>query len=245
MLLTGNYPACAPAGSADPRFDPDHAHRGNAGFFYYTMELADSLSEESYIPATLSNIIRYQGRLSSGEVLELAGQILPVLDVMHRKNLIHRDIKPENIIQVDGKFKLSDIGLMRSTIQTLTFAGLWDSSRRRNWRQIPEPRPRRMIFTLWARCCTAPGAAILRRNFPRSRLKSPPRNFAIAKKCLQLSARNGYLPAKSFWKDDTYSKFGYHHQGKWYPFPEDQEGDKLKKELENFCRVTSLKRVPW
>ena len=92
-------------------------------FFYYSMELADSLTTDRYTPATLSNILKFNGRIPAEKVTAMAQEMLSTLAVLHRMDIIHRDIKPENIMLVNGKFKLSDIGLMRSLTHTFSLAG--------------------------------------------------------------------------------------------------------------------------
>ncbi len=92
-------------------------------FFYYSMKLADSLTTDRYTPATLSNILKFNGRIPAEKVTAMAQEMLSTLAVLHRMDIIHRDIKPENIMLVNGKFKLSDIGLMRSLTHTFSLAG--------------------------------------------------------------------------------------------------------------------------
>lgn len=94
--------------------------------FYYTMELADNLlGEESrdYVPATLAEVLRRDEKLSLLQTTELIGQLLEGLDVIHSNKLVHRDIKPANIIWVNGRAKLSDIGLMANNLSVTCRAG--------------------------------------------------------------------------------------------------------------------------
>lgn len=58
-----------------------------------------------------------QGRLSTGEVLELMGQLCDALTYLHtaKPPVIHRDIKPQNLILgEDGRLRLIDFGISRS-----------------------------------------------------------------------------------------------------------------------------------
>ncbi|MCM1256313.1 MAG: protein kinase [Roseburia sp.] len=53
-------------------------------------------------------------RLPETESLDVAGQILEGLDVIHRLKLVHRDINPQNIvISSDGVVKIIDFGIGR------------------------------------------------------------------------------------------------------------------------------------
>ncbi len=94
------------------------------GSLYYTMELADNLGdEESYIPATLAEVLKRRKCLAPDETVELGRMLLDGLKTLHAARLAHRDLKPENILYVNGIPKLSDIGLVRSVSQTLTMGG--------------------------------------------------------------------------------------------------------------------------
>jgi eukaryotic-like serine/threonine-protein kinase len=100
-----------------------HAGR-NDGYFYYVMELADSLEGElkelnglnglAYRPKTLESLLRANGRMPVAEVIELGLNLLSALAHLHQRGLIHRDIKPGNIILVNGQPKLADIDWFRN-----------------------------------------------------------------------------------------------------------------------------------
>jgi CHASE2 domain-containing sensor protein len=105
-----------------------------AGFFYYVMELGDSLEPEwerepsTYKPHDLaSERARAQGgRLRTQECLRIGLELSDALDFLHRQGLTHRDIKPQNIIFVNGRPKMADLGLIaeiRPSDHKRTFVG--------------------------------------------------------------------------------------------------------------------------
>ena len=92
--------------------------------FFYTMELADGLySQGSYVPETLAERLKRTKRLPVTEVMELAAAMLSALGTLHEADMVHRDLKPENILYVNGTPKLSDVGLVRSSEQTVSLGG--------------------------------------------------------------------------------------------------------------------------
>jgi ABC-type branched-subunit amino acid transport system substrate-binding protein/uncharacterized protein YwbE len=69
----------------------------------------------------LQRELRDKGKLSAPEVQQVLGQILEILDFMHRHNVIHRDVKPSNIVRdLDGKLHLIDFGAVKQIITTAT-----------------------------------------------------------------------------------------------------------------------------
>lgn len=92
---------------------------------FYLMEAADPLENtgNTYIPKTLSAVLKRDGKLAPHQALELIRNLALGLEILHEAGLIHRDIKPENIIFVGGMPKLCDPGLVCCTDATNTFAG--------------------------------------------------------------------------------------------------------------------------
>jgi WD40 repeat protein len=119
-----------------------------AGYFYYVMELADSVPSsefrvpsspvaspsdlqlgtrnselETYIPRTLASDLKSLGRLPFSQCLRTALALADALEHLHQQGLIHRDIKPSNIIFVNGTAKLADIGLVTETGEGKSWVG--------------------------------------------------------------------------------------------------------------------------
>ncbi|MFM6035976.1 MAG: protein kinase domain-containing protein [Sphaerospermopsis kisseleviana] len=68
----------------------------------------------------LSKELKKQGLFSETKVLDLLKNILPVLEFIHKHNVIHRDIKPKNIIrstEEENKFYLIDFGAVKQVIK--------------------------------------------------------------------------------------------------------------------------------
>ena len=87
--------------------------------FYYTMEPADNVGTDSYVPDTLA--LRLQnGPLSPEEYPAIFDEIFKGIKAIHTEGFSHCDIKPDNILFVKGKPKLADIGLMSAVSVTVT-----------------------------------------------------------------------------------------------------------------------------
>lgn len=96
------------------------------GYFYYTMELADNIlgaKSKEYKPYTLASLLEESKVLTVTRTREIISQILEGLIVIHSQKLVHRDIKPANIIFVNGRAKLSDIGLLANDMSMTCQAG--------------------------------------------------------------------------------------------------------------------------
>ena len=89
-------------------------------FFYYTMEAADSLSQENYVPDTLSARLSANGPLPQETLQAVLKEIFNGIKVIHQAGFAHRDIKPDNIIFVHGKPRIGDIGLISSLSATIS-----------------------------------------------------------------------------------------------------------------------------
>ncbi|WP_017804241.1 serine/threonine-protein kinase, partial [Nodularia spumigena] len=83
------------------------AHFEEQGEFYLVQEFVDG--------EDLSKEISPGKKLSETEVTKLLQEILEVLAVVHKKNIIHRDIKPANLMRrrQDRKIVLIDFGAVK------------------------------------------------------------------------------------------------------------------------------------
>src|SRR5689334_14058158 len=127
------------------RWDPSqvdilHVGRG-PDFFYYVMELADSVgdpksesrdckenltpkteasespqvqSSEYYAPHTLREDLKQHGHLPVGQCVQIGLALTRALAHLHKCRLVHRDVKPSNVVFIGGVPKLADIGLVTS-----------------------------------------------------------------------------------------------------------------------------------
>jgi hypothetical protein len=76
------------------------------GSIFLATELGDT---------TLSEAVRANERLSEDEFRELITGITLALSHIHAAGAIHADVKPANIIRVRNRWKLGDLGLLKST----------------------------------------------------------------------------------------------------------------------------------
>ena len=126
-----------------------HIGRDEAeGYFYYVMELADSLEGQeqkaegngnaasqrlplatgprvataNYSPHTLRADLQ-RGRLSADRVVGVGIALCEALGHLHRNGLVHRDVKPSNVIFVNDRPKLADIGLVTDASDQCSIVG--------------------------------------------------------------------------------------------------------------------------
>ena len=78
---------------------------------------------ESYVPHTLQEEFRRQGRIPVNECLEISLSLATALEVLHENGLVHRDVKPSNVVYVNGVPKLADIGMVARLDETQSFVG--------------------------------------------------------------------------------------------------------------------------
>ena len=64
--------------------------------------------------------LEQQGKFSEKQIKQLLTQLLPVLEFVHKENVIHRDIKPDNIIRNQkGSLVLIDFGVSKQLSGTV------------------------------------------------------------------------------------------------------------------------------
>src|SRR5262249_34931501 len=79
---------------------------GNAGELHFLVT--------EYVQGETLRQILFGGRLSLGQVVQIATQLLTALAAAHEAGIVHRDIKPENImLRPDGLLKVLDFGLAK------------------------------------------------------------------------------------------------------------------------------------
>lgn len=96
----------------------------NDGYFYYVMELGDSLEPNwenhpsNYKPRDLATVHAKAagGRLPVRDCLRIGISLAEALHFLHSRSLTHCDIKPQNIIFVNGQPKLADVGLVADVL---------------------------------------------------------------------------------------------------------------------------------
>jgi hypothetical protein len=126
MPFSDKHPGLLPVKYVSPK--------NAAGYFYYVMELGDSLqagwqrNPSTYKPRDLvTERAHTPGRkLPVRECVALGLVLTDALEFLHRQGLTHRDIKPQNVIFVDGRPKLADLGLVAETRppdRTRTYVG--------------------------------------------------------------------------------------------------------------------------
>lgn len=94
--------------------------KNKAGYFYYVMELADSLEPDwernpvFYQPRDLvsERSLLPKKRMPVKDCVRLGLRLCEALEFLHGQGMTHRDIKPQNIIFVNGQPKLADLGLI-------------------------------------------------------------------------------------------------------------------------------------
>lgn len=76
------------------------------------------LVQEYVRGSTLARLVRRSGCLSEVAIRQFLAEMLPLLDYIHRNNVIHRDIKPQNIIRCedDGRLVLIDFGAVKEKL---------------------------------------------------------------------------------------------------------------------------------
>jgi CHASE2 domain-containing sensor protein len=98
----------------------DFVSEKNLEYFYYVMELGDSLQPDwqrepsTYRPRDLvSDRAQLRGRrLPVKECVRIGMVLCEALEFLHQEGMTHRDIKPQNIVFINDQPKLADLGLI-------------------------------------------------------------------------------------------------------------------------------------
>jgi serine/threonine-protein kinase len=85
---------------------------------YFVADGEFYLVQEYVRGATLARLIRRSGCISEKAAKRFLREMLPLLQYIHRQQVIHRDIKPQNIIRCydDGRLVLIDFGAVKEQI---------------------------------------------------------------------------------------------------------------------------------
>ena len=84
------------------------------------------LSMEYFPGRTLSDMLAARGRLATGDLRDIIGQICDGLGAAHDAGVVHRDLKPQNVLVGErNAVKLIDFGLAKTAfLASLTATGL-------------------------------------------------------------------------------------------------------------------------
>jgi len=81
----------------------DYDDGSASGVPYLVMEYVDGPS--------LATVLRTEGTLSPGRVLDLVAQAADALACAHAAGIVHRDVKPGNVLVDGGQIKIADFGI--------------------------------------------------------------------------------------------------------------------------------------
>ncbi|WP_416667170.1 tetratricopeptide repeat protein [Egbenema bharatensis] len=102
----------------------DQSHQIPHLLAYLEREQQFYLVQEFIDGENLLEHLSHRDGYSEAEVRQLLQSLLPVLDFVHRQEVIHRDIKPENIMRCqNGRIVLIDFGISKQLDQTMLRPG--------------------------------------------------------------------------------------------------------------------------
>jgi serine/threonine protein kinase len=115
---------------ASERFEREAKTLGQLGSHAQIPQLLDYFEEsgefflvQEYVRGcNLAKLVKTHGLVSEVGVKRFLAELLPVLEFIHRNQVIHRDIKPPNIIRCedDGRLVLIDFGAVKEKIAEIT-----------------------------------------------------------------------------------------------------------------------------
>ncbi len=90
-------------------------HQGIATLYNFFREGDEYFMAMEFVPGcTLENELQRQGRIASGQAVEIAAKALEAIEHAHQLGILHRDIKPANIMLTpSGTVKMTDFGIAR------------------------------------------------------------------------------------------------------------------------------------
>ncbi len=85
---------------------------------YFETDNEFYLIQEYIAGLTLQQEVKRFGAKSEEEVKKVLEEVLPILDYLHKNEVIHRDIKPANLIrrEIDNKLVLIDFGAVKDKV---------------------------------------------------------------------------------------------------------------------------------
>jgi len=89
---------------------------------YFEQDRRLYLVQEYIEGETLLQELRRGGPFGADKIYEILAELLPVLQIIHDRNIIHRDIKPDNIMRRrrDNQLMLIDFGVSKQVTGTTT-----------------------------------------------------------------------------------------------------------------------------
>ncbi len=80
-------------------------------YAHFTQDDRQYLIQQFIEGKNLSEMLLHQENFNDAQIKQLLNRLLPVLDFIHKNNIIHRDIKPDNIIMTpENELVLVDFG---------------------------------------------------------------------------------------------------------------------------------------
>lgn len=95
---------------------------------YFELEPEFYLVQEYVSGLTLQQEVKRNGPMNEEQVRQVMLEVLPILDYLHKIEVIHRDIKPANLIrrEIDGKLILIDFGAVKDQVNQAMLANPQD-----------------------------------------------------------------------------------------------------------------------
>ena len=96
------------------------------GWIYCLMPLAENAHEHAdtdlynpYQSMTLQWLLQRQWRLPNDDAVSIGKELASGLTCLHERGLTHGDIKPSNILRIDGRWAISDYGLLTTSANAI------------------------------------------------------------------------------------------------------------------------------